>query len=273
MATAKEPSGGKPKRDLKVLSLGLPRTGSASLCEALTILGYKDVYHGLKAIGTNEDWVILNRAADASFPVLPTYTSKPFTRDEWDEVFGHCEGVTDIGAMFAPQLIEAYPDAKVILVARDYDKWFKSINEGVLSTIWSAPAEFSVSYLEPMLGSFAGVASRKMILGLFQARNADECRANAREAYDRHHRVIREIVPPERLLEYRMGEGWERLCEFLGKPVPDAEFPWVNEAAALQKTIRDGIIGNLLAVVKMLGPWVFGATLVGAGAWSLAKSR
>ncbi|KAH7155863.1 hypothetical protein B0J13DRAFT_235543 [Dactylonectria estremocensis] len=261
----------KPKREMKVLSLGLMRTGSASICEALTMLGYKDVYHGIKAIDNNEDWAIMNRAADASFSSLPSYTGKPFTREQWEELWGHCEGVTDVAAAFAPQLIEAFPEAKVLLVVRDYDKWFKSVDEGVLRQLWNPVAEFSISVVEPILGSVAGVAARKQILGMMQARTVEEARANARMAYDHHHQVIRDMTPPDRLLEYRMGDGWEPLCAFLDKPVPDAEFPWVNEASELRRTIANKIARNMWAAAKVVMPWVGGAVAVGAGSWVMAK--
>lgn len=35
----------------------------------------------------------------------------------------------------------------------------------------------------------------------------------------------------------KMGDGWEPLCEFLGKPVPDEPFPWVNDAEAASQTV------------------------------------
>jgi hypothetical protein len=261
----------KPKREMKVLALGLPRTGTASICEALTILGYEDVYHGIKAIDSKEDWAIMDRACDASFPVLPTYTGKPFTREQWDELFGHCESVCDVASVYAPQLIEAYPEATVVLVIRDFDKWFKSIDKGILQNLWSPTAEFSISYLEPLLGSITGVAARKQMLGFFEAHSLEECRANARKAYDRHHNTIREMVPPGKLLEYRMGEGWEPLCEFLSKPVPDERFPWVNEAAELQKTIMRKVARNIRGAIKVLTPWIGGAVVVGVGSWLLVK--
>lgn len=270
MAPAKPSSAGKPKREMKVLALGLPRTGTASICEALTVLGYKDVYHGIKAIDTPADWVIMNRACDASFPHLPDYTGKPFTREQWDELFGHSEGTTDVAAAFAPQLIQTYPEAKVLLVVRDFDKWFKSIDEGVLKGLWSGGAHFSINYVEPILGSQAGVSARKQMLGLFGARTVEEARANAREAYDRHHRVIQEMVPPENLLIYRMGDGWEPLCEFLGKEVPDMEFPRVNEAAELKRTIAAKMRRDMKAAALALAPWVGGVAAVGA-AWVAAS--
>ena len=39
------------------------------------------------------------------------------------------------------------------------------------------------------------------------------------------------MVPKERLLEYRVQDGWEPLCRFLDVDVPDAEFPRINDAA------------------------------------------
>ncbi|KAG8668413.1 hypothetical protein FPOAC1_007792 [Fusarium poae] len=198
----------KQKREMKVLSLGLPRTGSASMAEALTILGYKNVYHGTHTIDRPEDWAIMERACDASFTNLPSYTGRPFTREEWDELWGHCEATTDVASIFAPQLIKAYPDAKVILAIRDFEPWFKSVDQSVLQNLWNPIAQFSINVLEPILGSAMGRSARKQMLGLFQASTVEEARANARDTYDRHHRVIKEMVPEGQLLEYRMGQGW-----------------------------------------------------------------
>lgn len=43
---------------------------------------------------------------------------------------------------------------------------------------------------------------------------------------------MRKIVPQERLLEVELGSGWEPLCKFLDKRIPNQPFPHVNEAAA-----------------------------------------
>jgi hypothetical protein len=37
------------------------------------------------------------------------------------------------------------------------------------------------------------------------------------------------LVPKERLLNYKLGSGWQDLCDFLGKEVPDEPFPRLNE--------------------------------------------
>jgi Sulfotransferase domain len=46
-------------------------------------------------------------------------------------------------------------------------------------------------------------------------------------------------VPPERLLVYEVGDGWEPLCRFLGVPVPDEPFPHVNATEAFRAGLRD----------------------------------
>ena len=49
-----------------------------------------------------------------------------FGREEWDALLGHCQAVSDWPAVaFAPELIAAYPEAKVILTTRDVDSWHK----------------------------------------------------------------------------------------------------------------------------------------------------
>ena len=47
-----------------------------------------------------------------------------FGREQWDQLLGHCMAVCDWPAVaFAKELIEAYPDAKVILTTRDVNSW------------------------------------------------------------------------------------------------------------------------------------------------------
>lgn len=260
----------EPKREMKVLALGLPRTGSASIADALTILGYENVHHGIRAIDSVDDWKVINRAADATFPVLPTYTGKPFTRDEWDELYGSCEAGTDMAALFATQLVQVYPEAKVLLVIRDFDSWYKSYNS-VFDELWSFKADLAIDYAEPLIGYETGVASRKAILGFFDAKNVGEARKNARVVYDRHYRQLQEMVPPEKLLMYRMGEGWEPICEFLDKPVPDLEFPRVNEAAALKEKMAKKIKSHITKAAMVLMPWAVGVVALGLGLWTVTR--
>lgn len=61
---------------------------------------------------------------------------------------------------------------------------------------------------------------------------------NGRRRFQEHCELIRSIVPKEKLLEYRVSEGWEPLCEFLGDPIPSGEFPKGNSKADLNERIQ-----------------------------------
>jgi len=40
--------------------------------------------------------------------------------------------------------------------------------------------------------------------------------------------MIKGLVSADRLLEWSVDEGWDPLCKFLGKAVPDKPFPHAN---------------------------------------------
>ncbi|MFQ5348083.1 MAG: sulfotransferase [Rhodothalassiaceae bacterium] len=56
-------------------------------------------------------------------------------------------------------------------------------------------------------------------------------RAHVIAAYERHNAAVQRTIPPERLLVYELGAGWEPLCAFLGVPVPDRPYPRSNSSA------------------------------------------
>ncbi len=227
---------GKAPNSSPILCLGMARTGTASLTSALSMLGVPRVHHGTETYKKQYDyqWRVVDRACDAAFPVLPSYTGEPFGRAEWDECFGGYGAVSDIASFFAVSLIKAYPDAKVILVERDIDRWLESIK--VVFEPWRDPwMRRAVRWISPLAGSHSGPASLKMALGWTESERPEDMMKNARAAYIRHYKEIREMVPPEQLLEFQLKDGWEPLCNFLGKEVPSVPFPHVNDAAAYKK--------------------------------------
>jgi len=60
----------------------------------------------------------------------------------------------------------------------------------------------------------------------------DPCLSMWRTQYLQHNAAVRALVPPEQLLVVKVGEGWERLCTFLGKPIPATPWPHENQAGA-----------------------------------------
>ncbi|KAF3352714.1 hypothetical protein VdG1_08880 [Verticillium dahliae VDG1] len=253
-------------REMKVLSVGLPRTGSYSICLALTALGYRNVYHGLHAIDSPEDFEVFGRAADALFPSLPSYNGNGMTAKDWDAVFGSCEAVTDLAGPFAESLIASYPDAKVIIVIRDYDKWHKSFVD-MLSGIFGRVTMFIKNYLEPWTGDHSATNVQKMMLGWTRSNDLGDLVSRTRELYDRHNDGIQRLVPAEQLLVYKLGDGWQPLCEFLGRDIPEVPFPHGNEAAELRRTIINKQLRVFRAAAIKLGPYVIGAAVIGGAAW------
>ena len=45
-------------------------------------------------------------------------------------------------------------------------------------------------------------------------------------------------MPREKLLVFEAKDGWAPLCAFLGKPIPDAPYPRVNDAASFRRHIH-----------------------------------
>ena len=69
----------------------------------------------------------------------------------------------------------------------------------------------------------------------------DRTKAIAR--YNAHVEELKSAVPADRLLIFRVDQGWAPLCAFLGVPQPDTEFPNLNDRAEIKKTIQGVIKG------------------------------
>ncbi|KAJ7640960.1 hypothetical protein FB45DRAFT_1021743 [Roridomyces roridus] len=205
---------------------------SMAMKAALEILGYKHCYHGFDIDTNVRDLDMWAEACAAK------YEGKgKFGRAEFDQLLGHCMAVTDAPcSSFAAELIDAYPEAKVILVEREIEAWFKSFN--ILMELPFMPSLRIAALLDP---SWTGKRTRfwqKWLANEFGATTLDKVREVARARYRAHNAKVRSVTPQERLLEYELGSGWEPLCEFLGKQVPDVPFPRLNEAAELKEKLR-----------------------------------
>jgi hypothetical protein len=64
-------------------------------------------------------------------------------------------------------------------------------------------------------------------------------RAHALAMFRRHEAAVQGTIPPERLLVYRVADGWEPLCRFLERPVPDQSFPHVNASEEFKRRFKD----------------------------------
>ena len=101
---------------MRVLALGLSRCGTESLKFALEDLGYNGVYHGFEV--TPDQCMVWSRLWDEKVAKGsgPRIGTEVFDTLVFDTLIGNYEAVTDApGLMFARELMEAYPEAKVMV--------------------------------------------------------------------------------------------------------------------------------------------------------------
>src|ERR1700712_1945979 len=86
-----------------------------------------------------------------------------------------------------------------------------------------------------------------------------------------HCNMIRGLVPKDRLLEWTIEDGWEPLCKFLGKPVPDEPFPHANSAAGWQG--QEAKIGRRYIMAAVQNVVTICVVLVGIGSAVYYRQR
>lgn len=193
---------------MKVIGAGFGRTGTFSLKLALEELGLGPCHHMFELFG-NPERASLWEAAFRGEQV------------DWSALLEGFESTTDWPACtFYAQLMEAYPQAKVVLTVRDPEEWYRSVR----STIYGPSRdETPPPDEEPVQRMIRNVLWE----GTFGGEVEDKLRALA--VYQRHIEEVRDTVPADRLLVFDVREGWEPLCRFLEVEVPDGKpFPHVN---------------------------------------------
>ena len=239
-----------------------PPTRTA-LQTALNILGYT-CYHSILWFSNILDCAAWDAAQDAKF----FSKGPPFTRTQWDSLLGTYSAVSaDPPAVaFAQELISTYPASKIILIERDIEAWYSSFDKAVTGPSWSPFLNFLGDWDPWIIGPVRDTHHR-WIRGWWKAKSKAEMREKARQMYRDHYALVRRITPPERLLEYKLEDGWGPLCAFLGKEVPEVEFPRVNDQKHMQeflgivarRSMRNGLwnVGRVLlpVVVVVCASW------------------
>ena len=226
---------------------------------ALEILGCKPTYHGYTPLYNIDECAKWIRAFDAKY-----HKRGPlFTRDDWDDLLGNYCGVTDSPAIcFAEELIATYPEAKVVLVERDIEKWYQSFSvliEEMYNPIVSVLRVLDPQVLGPTATMYNYVYRDRR--GFCRTDNKKELHDTAKTLYREHYEHVRRLCPKDRLLNFRLDDGWGPLCDFLGKERPDVPFPRLNEGAALAEKFKEFQKRSMLLVLRNL-------VLVGILVWA-----
>jgi hypothetical protein len=201
---------------LKVIGAGLGRTGTLSLKLAIEHIGFGPCYHMSEMLGSIRS-------------AMPLWIAAAHGDPDWDGIFDGYPATTDYpGCTFWRELAAKYPAAKIILSSRNPESWFESVSATIFSPGHRARFENN-----PAMAEFFALTVFKGIEDKLDDRDAMIAFFN-----DWNQTVIDE-VPPERLLVYTPGDGWEPLCAFLGVPVPEAPYPRVNSREEITERTGD----------------------------------
>jgi Sulfotransferase domain len=224
---------------MKVIGAGLPRTATLTQKISLEMLGLGPCYH------------MVNVLSDLS--LAPKWAAAFDGNADWDAIFaGHQASVDWPGSFFWRELIDYYPDAKVLLSVRSGDSWATSMK----NTIWGvfyddvlmrllSDARSKVDpgwhdYLDLMKAMWQKSGLLGEMGGVFDP-------AVLAAAMERFNQEVRDTVPADRLLEWKPADGWEPLCRFFEVPVPQAPIPHVNDSAMFAGRIVEGSLAVLNA--------------------------
>jgi len=203
---------------LKIVGAGFGRTGTRSLKEALEILGFGPCHHMME--------VFVHPETQAPFWDRVAL-GQPF---KWEEGLGGYNSACDWpSCTFYKELAEYYPQSKVILSLRDSKSWYKS----VANTIMPAMTQPKEGAGGPRL---PGIFAPKLIGE--RTFNNDFSEAHMIAVYERHNEEVKRVIPKDRLLVFEAKDGWEKLCPFLGVPIPDKPYPNMNTTEEFQTRVR-----------------------------------
>lgn len=117
----------------------------------------------------------------------------------------------------------------MVLTNRPVDSWYTSCIGTIRKSMTSPLLYFMGFFDTDVMGKWT-----PMTRALFKAVFDNDFENNGKKVYDEHYAMIRKLVPKDKLLDYQIGEGWDRLCEFLECDKPNVPYPNTNEAAAFR---------------------------------------
>ena len=227
---------------MKVLGAGFGRTGTMSLKIALEKLGIGPCYHMREVVSHPSHIKIWYDISHGEHP-------------NWDRLFSGFNSAVDFPVcLFYEELVNKFPDAKFILTLRDFDTWYES----TANTIYKVPTMLPDWFKRVVypIRMFIELQVNLIWVGLFKNNFSD--RESTELVYNEHIESVKKTIPADKLLIYRVNEGWGPLCEFLNVDKPEIPFPKVNDTAemlrnfAIVKSLPYVLILSIAAISMLL---------------------
>lgn len=227
---------------MKVLGAGFGRTGTMSLKIALEKLGIGPCYHMREVVSHPSHIKIWYDISRGEHP-------------NWDRLFSGFNSAVDFPVcLFYEELVNKFPDAKFILTLRDFDTWYES----TANTIYKVPTMLPDWFKRVVypIRMFIELQVNLIWVGLFKNNFSDI--ESTELVYNEHLKSVKKTIPADKLLIYRVNEGWGPLCEFLNVDKPEIPFPKVNDTAemlrnfAIVKSLPYVLILSIAAISMLL---------------------
>jgi len=254
--------------ELKVVGVGYGRTGTLSLSYALTELGYPTL-HTYQLVADKFD--ILDMWTDKVFRPAVEAQELLMGEPDFDLITAHGFSATaDLPtSLYYEEIQDKYPDCKFILTTRDNSEvWFRSWNIMVTSVSRTTSHVFQhfFHHVEKVAMYFRWLSAivnndAEMLASPLHEPLPTQIKARAIASYEEHNRRVRQIIHPDRLLEYNVKDGWAPLCEFLeiSNNCPQTPFPSTNTALVMQvQTLSSFLLPLTVALFVVFTIFAFG---------------
>lgn len=256
-------------KELKIIGAGWGRTGTMSLKAALEILTKERTHHMVRVFEEGAAHQQLWYKLDKGEPV------------DLDKLMaGYGSSVDFPSSVVYAELAEHWPNAKVVLSVRDPVSWYKSAMETIYfpeALLFDSPLcwffrRVNAVLLPGMSTMFQWMHSFIWVRVFFKDGKVHSLRGDAgvelvKQRTREWEDEVKRAIPADRLLVYRVSEGWEPLCKFLNLPVPAVPFPNVNDTAEFKKRIVP------VKIIWYGAPIVALAVLTGLSYFAFTKLR
>ncbi|MBT7754166.1 MAG: sulfotransferase family protein [Gammaproteobacteria bacterium] len=193
---------------LKIIGASFGRTASLSLKKALEILGYTNCYHMSEVVTKPEHSELWLRAWKREFI--------------WDDIFDGYQAAVDWPvAAFWPQLMEAYPEAKIILSTREPEAWYESAKNTIFKSMDEGINSKNQAIRKRIL-----MAKEIIVDGTFNGKLNDK--KHCIKIYNENIARCKKEVDSDRLITFNPKDGWDSLCKQLACPIPNVDYPFIN---------------------------------------------
>lgn len=205
---------------IKIIGVGVGRTGTFSLRLAINQLGFGPCHHMEEVLKNLDGQVPLWMEAlkgNADFKTI--YAGFNSTVD-WPT------------AGFFRELIKEYPKAKYILTERSPENWADSFGSTIYKLLQAK--DQAPDKVKDWLNMASGVIAKS---GFPEGLDRD----GLIKGFIAHNNAVKETIPADQLLVFQVKDGWEPICEFLDVPVPKEEFPKTNNREEFWELVNAGM--------------------------------